>query len=257
MTSARLPPGRLTGRAASLVQAFAVLIAAGIGSGCSNECNAGQVECTGGNAIRRCVGGSESSPLSPRTWETSPCGAPDSYCVLAAPNPGATPVPTCVSSPTPASACSGVQNEACVDNATVGCVDGYPFGPAPCTDTCVAVPGYAGGCAYCGDGPAAADPTCADGGISTCFNGSVFACACRERAGMTTNCGVDAGGPGACATAYDSTRSGVRAFCALAATPDPRCPDGGSALCSEDASVECSYGYAVCPCSGDGGACTP
>jgi hypothetical protein len=72
---------------------------------------------------------------------------------------------------------------------------------------------------------------------------------------MTTNCGVDAGGPGTCHFAIDV--QGVEGFCVASAAPDPRCPDGGSSLCSGDAPIECADGFAVCLCSNDAGPSCP
>ena len=112
------------------------------------------------------------------------CAGPNPYCVGAG-------ICTAVESTVPecADAASSLPNAMCWHNAPSGCHDGYVNAGMVCSGTCVETDAS---CAFCDDGTVAVDPTCGEPAYSTCFENSVYACACGVRTNQMTAC-TDAG----------------------------------------------------------------
>ncbi len=234
------------------VTLFAASIAVAALDGCSDECQSGQVECTDGG-IRRCVDPNGDTPgFSPLRWETVACDAPNPYCVVLR------TTPTCSAAPGPASECDTPETQFCLHDSVASCEDGFLFSQGACAGTCVA---EGGSCAFCDDGTAVADATCAAGATSTCFEGSVYSCTCGERQRKTDDCTSGR----SCVTASTAPDMGgmLESFCALSSSPDPLCTTGSSGYCTSRGAVSCRDGYddstTACTCvnSVGGSMCGP
>lgn len=113
------------------------------------------------------------------------CTAPNPFCVGGG---------ICSASESAVPECDGGTSAAvdnrCWNNAPSWCNDGFVVaGSAACTGTCAETDAS---CAFCNDGTVAVDPTCAEPAYSTCFENSVYACACGVRTNQTMAC-TDAG----------------------------------------------------------------
>lgn len=208
-------------------------------TGCvlDDECTAGATRCDSPARLESCETGSD-PPESPH-WEPTDCAGQGLICTE-----GVTGVALCAVSADPIAVCAGAATgEHCDGDRLILCAEGLAAFEMPCPATCVS---DASG-PFCVEA-AARDPLCADA-FTACDATTRIEC----RDGYRTRASA-CEGAGGCQTAPVTYQNGVfdTALCALAPTPDARCPEadnlafaGQSSFCEGDLLFECYGGWLV------------
>jgi hypothetical protein len=199
-------------------------------AGC-DECSTDDLPTCVAGGIRSCQ--STGRMFTGASWYLQKCVAPNPYCALAAPGRQ----PRCLASPQPVPECASatvdLETPICFQNDPAVCNNGYAQVVGTCdAGPCTVPPGSA--CAFCDDGTNQADPGCAGGSNSTCFEGDVFDCTCGRRTTLHTDCtsqgqvciptGFDYGFEHVCGDAgQDGSFQDDASF-----TGPPSCNDGGA-----------------------------